>query len=131
MIHLSEVLGLAVLSAARAPLGHVEDLAVDSGTGCVTRLLARGPGGPWSVPWAQVETLSPEKRKVILAGDAAPAPLPADGLSGESETLSLRREVLDRQIIDIHGRKVVRVNDVVLEPADGRLCLRLVEVAGA
>ncbi len=133
MIHLSEVLGLAVLSAARAPLGRVEDLAVDSSSGCVARLVARGPAGPWWVPWSQVQALSPEKRKVVLAGDAAPAELPADSLAGESETLSLRREVLDRQIIDIHGRKVVRVNDVVLEPADGRLCLRLVEVglAGA
>jgi flagellar motility protein MotE (MotC chaperone) len=52
---------------------------------------------------------------------------------GEGEAVRLRRDVLDRQIIDIQGRKVVRVNDILLEPAGEDLVLRRVEVglAGA
>jgi flagellar motility protein MotE (MotC chaperone)/sporulation protein YlmC with PRC-barrel domain len=131
LIHLSEVLGLPVLDASRAPLGHVDDLLVESSQGAVARLVWRRRGQLSSVPWSQVATLSPEKRKVILAAGAEPQPFA--GGPGEPEMLSLRREVLDRQIIDIHGRKVVRVNDIVLEGGPGPLSLRRVEVglAGA
>jgi magnesium transporter len=36
--------------------------------------------------------------------------------SGTEGYLFLERDLLDQQIIDVHGRKVVRVNDVDLEP---------------
>src|SRR5471032_3571573 len=44
--------------------------------------------------------------------------------------LLLKRDLLDQQIIDVHGRKVVRVNDVELEstPVNGHLLLRVVAV---
>ncbi len=47
--------------------------------------------------------------------------------------VALKRDVLDRQIIDTHGRKVVRVNDIALEEEGGRLFLRRVDIglAGA
>src|SRR5207245_7169386 len=49
---------------------------------------------------------------------------PSDGL------LLLKRDLLDQQIIDIHGRKVVRVNDVELEstPVNSHLLLNVVSV---
>ena len=42
--------------------------------------------------------------------------------------LLLKRDLLDQQIIDIHGRKVVRVNDVDLEstPVNSHLLLSVV-----
>jgi magnesium transporter len=41
--------------------------------------------------------------------------------------LLLSRDLLDQQIIDVHGRKVVRVNDVDFEafPSNGRIALRI------
>ena len=49
---------------------------------------------------------------------------PSDGL------LLLKRDLLDQQIIDVHGRKVVRVNDVELEstPVNSHLLLNIVSV---
>jgi CBS domain-containing protein len=44
------------------------------------------------------------------------------------EDLFLGRQVLDRQIIDINGHRVVRVNDLQLAPTDGRLRLVSVDV---
>jgi flagellar motility protein MotE (MotC chaperone)/sporulation protein YlmC with PRC-barrel domain len=44
-----------------------------------------------------------------MRGSLSPAPLPSD-----DAYLLLERDVLDQQIIDIHGHKVVRVNDVEL-----------------
>jgi magnesium transporter len=44
--------------------------------------------------------------------------------------LLLKRDLLDQQIIDVHGRKVVRVNDVEIEstPINGRILLNIVAV---
>jgi hypothetical protein len=44
--------------------------------------------------------------------------------------LLLKRDLLDQQIIDVHGRKVVRVNDVELEstPVNSHLLLNVVSV---
>src|SRR5207245_541331 len=49
---------------------------------------------------------------------------PSDG------ALLLKRDLLDQQIIDVHGRKVVRVNDVEIEAAslNGHLGLTVVAV---
>ena len=50
--------------------------------------------------------------------------VPSDGV------LLLKRDLLDQQIIDIHGRKVVRVNDVEIEstPVNSHLLLNVVSV---
>ncbi len=47
------------------------------------------------------------------------APTAPSFLEDQGNYLYLRQDLIDRQIIDIHGRKVVRVNDVDLEYPDG------------
>ena len=81
------------------------------------------------VAWGAVETFSPEIRRMTLVSGT----VPREGAGPGNEFLRLRRDVLDRQIIDIQGRKVVRVNDILLEPSGEDLVLRRVEVglAGA
>lgn len=54
-------------------------------------------------------------------------------LRSDESHLMLERDLLDQQIIDVHGRKVVRVNDVELlweasEAEDSGLALRIAEV---
>ena len=44
-----------------------------------------------------------------MHGQATPTPMPE-----EDRYLLLERDLLDQQIIDVHGHKVVRVNDVEL-----------------
>lgn len=61
------------------------------------------------------------------------ADLPPDQWSpfvGSEGMVLLTRDLLDQQIIDVHGRKVVRVNDVDLseEPVDGHVSLRMASV---
>src|SRR6185503_12292440 len=48
-------------------------------------------------------------------------------LSSSEGMLLLERDLLDQQIIDVSGRKVVRVNDVDLqpEPVNGSIKLRI------
>jgi CBS-domain-containing membrane protein len=95
----------------------------------VDRLLVKQPKeGVATFAWSAVEMFSPEHRRVRLGEHATPSVNGTD-----SEAVHLKRDVLDRQIIDIQGRKVVRVNDIMLETVGGDLVLRRVEVglAGA
>ena len=43
----------------------------------------------------------------------------------------LRADLLDKQIVDIEGRKVIRVNDVRLDEVDGALRVVAVDVGAA
>jgi sporulation protein YlmC with PRC-barrel domain/CBS-domain-containing membrane protein len=129
MVHLSEVLGLPVLDAAGSRVGRVDDLRVDSHRGVVDGLVLRVGGGLRSAPWSAVASFSPEHRRVGLVEGSQLAVWNG----AEPDTICLKRDVLDRQIIDTQGRKVVRVNDIALETAGDVLLLKRVEVglAGA
>ena len=96
MVHLSEVLGVPVLDAGGKRVGRVDDLRVDSQRGVVDRIVIRTRDGACWVPWSVVESFSPEHRRVALAEGADPTP----SRGTEPDTLCLKRDVLDRQIID-------------------------------
>ena len=53
-----------------------------------------------------------------------------DGYQASDGVLLLKRDLLDQQIIDVHGRKVVRVNDVEMEstPINSHVSLNVVAV---
>ena len=129
MVHLSEALNLPLFDAGGRRVGRVDDLLADSSRGMVDRVIVRAGRRRLQIRWDGIESFSPETRRVVLAEGAAvePADQPV------ADVLHLRRDVLDRQIIDIQGRKVVKVNDILLEHAAGRLVLKRVEVglAGA
>ena len=129
MVHLSEILNVPVLDAAGVRLGRLHDVLVDSMRSRVEALVFRAKGRSVRVPWAGVETFSPLGRKVVLREGAAPTPYDEEG----SDLLPLSRDLLDKQIIDVHGKRVVKVNDVLLEMAGGDMVLRQIEVglAGA
>lgn len=75
------------------------------------------PGDPLILPWGAVSAM--ESRRIRLtqpSDDLAPAPL-------ETGALLLSKHVLDQQVLDVHGVKLRRVNDVSLGWADGQLHL--------
>jgi magnesium transporter len=129
MVHFSQVLGIPVSDAAGRRIGKADDLQFDPANGLVRRLIIARSGALVLVPWQQVDLFSPETRRIGLAAGAELQPSRLE----ETDCICLRRNVLDRQIIDISGRKVVRVNDVTLEMTNGDLYLRHVEIglAGA
>jgi magnesium transporter len=129
MVHLSEILGLPAFDTDDNRLGKLDDVQVDPLSAYVRYAIVRRNGKTLGYPWSSVEKFSPETRRIVFDKSVEPRTVPAP----EGELVSLKGDVLDRQIIDIGGRKVVRVNDVLLELTNRDLMLRMVEVglAGA
>jgi CBS domain-containing protein/sporulation protein YlmC with PRC-barrel domain len=107
MLFFSEVMGHRVLTSSGDPIGKVADLLfLGSGQPLLTKLVVQTKHGPVFVPTASVRSLT--SSSVMLK------PQYKTGEWLETE-LSLRRNLLDQQIIDIKGNKVVRVNDVAIQ----------------
>ena len=110
----SALLGSAVADAQGSTLGHVREFAVAPSIdaahihGIVLKLASAGRGKRPSLVLISQLQLSPSGA-MQLREDAQPTLLPED-----EDYLLLERDLLDQQIIDVHGHKVVRVNDVDL-----------------
>lgn len=117
---ISELLGRKVVAADGRPVGRVTDVIVERVdpyplvTGMVVR---RGRSRHTAVlPWSCVTALDP----VLTCATGADAALPP---AAAAETIRLREEVLDKQIVDTYGAKVVRVNDLHFLRLDAQLRL--------
>src|SRR5258706_13370396 len=125
LVALSELLGATVRDASGAVRGRVRELAIapqDHPTRIAYLIVKTSEGERALSP----DTLKSAGATVRASTDAAlwDHYTPSDGL------LLLKRDLLDQQIIDIHGRKVVRVNDVELEstPIANHLLISVVAV---
>ena len=125
IVALSELLGAAVRDASGAVRGRVREIAVapqDHPTR-IAFLVVRTAEGERMLPHDEIKSAGVSVRAVTEAGQW-------DRFSSTDGVLLLKRDLLDQQIIDIHGRKVVRVNDVELEstPVNSHLLLNVVSV---
>lgn len=109
-VSLTALLGTPVTDAQGHLRGRLKDIAVATGpdAGQVSGLVLKTRTGPCIVPSEQIM----ETPAGTLELRSARALVP---LAEEGNTLYLQRDLLDRQIIDVNGRKVVRANDVDLE----------------
>src|ERR1700692_3262303 len=125
-VSLTLLLGTLITDRQGRVQGRLKDVAVATGTaaGDVAGLLLKTREGARLV--AVKDVLQTPAGTLELREDAVLQPL-----RGDENLLLLQQDVLDRQIIDVHGRKVVRVNDVDLQwyPQNGREGLRVAEVA--
>jgi hypothetical protein len=110
---LSSCIGAPVVRSG-GRIGELADLGTAPGSPApaVTGVVVRHRGSPpaW-VAWGEVQRLDGDG--AILAPGAA--------LEAVEATILLARDVLDAQIVDLAGQRVVRVGDVRLRPADGAL----------
>ena len=106
---LSMLEGALIADQGGRTCGRLSDIAVGTGAdaGRVTGLVLKTRAGRQMVDIQHVEMNA--KGGLKLCDNATLQPL---------ETLEnhllLRQDIVDRQIVDVHGRKVVRVNDVDL-----------------
>ncbi|MGO9438330.1 MAG: magnesium transporter MgtE N-terminal domain-containing protein [Terracidiphilus sp.] len=124
-VSLTALLGIPVTDAQGQLRGRLKDIAVATGSdaGKVAGLVLKSRTGLLIIPAQEVIETPAGTLEIRSASALVP-------LKDEGNFLFLQRDLVDRQIIDINGRKVVRVNDVDLEwmvHGDSRL-LRVVEV---
>jgi magnesium transporter len=120
-IALTELLGAPVIEASGAHCGRVREVAITPGEDRVhvSTLIVRTKSGDRLLPFSLVSSLNGGVH--ASSSSSAWPPPDAEGL------FLLERDLLDQQIIDVHGRKVVRVNDVDLHPetSNGRVQLKI------
>ena len=109
-LYFTELAGMPVLDLKHRRIGRVRDAAlvpvVDSSR--VDRVLVGG-GDSWlTVRYDQIQSISLDKG--ISLSDEQLTPYHEDEFM-----LRIGRDLLDQQIIDVTGRKVVRVNDLTFE----------------
>ncbi|MFL5758154.1 MAG: magnesium transporter MgtE N-terminal domain-containing protein [Thermomicrobiales bacterium] len=110
-LYLSRVLGKPVSDAQGARLARIEDLVVrvdGDPNPPVSGLIARQGRRDFYVDWQRIAELSEAGARLsTFKVDLRPF------ARQEGEAL-LRRDILDKQLIDIDGRRVVRANDLLL-----------------
>ena len=127
MLYLSQAIGRPVLDAAGEPLGRVDDLIVALGDRYppVTGLVLRTDRRRIFLPWTSVASFD------ASGGQLSTATIDITEFKQRANEIQLRADLLDKQIVDIDGRKVVRVNDLRLDDVDGMLHLVAVDVGAA
>ncbi|HSB66571.1 MAG TPA: CBS domain-containing protein [Anaerolineales bacterium] len=129
MLYASEFIGRPVVDADGKRVGKLRDLlAVRHGEVPHPQLIAievKQPSGLVYIPLHDVAALIslaiPLKRKFSDINLYTPQP----------EDLHLVRDVLDKQIIDTNGMRVVRVNDLQLTRVNGNVYVANVDVSSA
>ena len=107
---LSELLGATVYDQSGAASGRVREvtLAPQEDRSRITSLIVRTKSGNRVLPFTAVSAINGGVRASTTAGEWPAA-------NGTEGLFLLERDLLDQQVIDINGRKVVRVNDVELQ----------------
>ena len=116
LVYLTELTGMRLEGPNGVRIGRVRDAAVAprEHPRRVSRLLFGDGKTRFMVRYEQVRSISLDR--ILLADDSFIPYYPDDS------HFLLARDLLDQQIVDVNGRKVVRVNDVALqiESYDGR-----------
>ena len=126
MLYLSQMLGRPVVDTQGEKIGTISDLAISTGEVFprITSLAFQGPGKvPFMISW----------RKYVEEFDEDGITLGVESHNIrfsylQPDEILLARDLLNRQIVDTQGMKVVRVNDLKLSESGSQLRLLGAEV---
>lgn len=123
-VFVGDVLGKPVLDPTGEEIGKLRDIAVEGG-GPFPRaagLLLEKRKEVLYLPW---EDLSIFNRRIISSRKREPE---LSAFHPSADQFLIGKDLLDKQIVDIDGAKVVRVNDVKLSEEMGAACVTGVDV---
>jgi magnesium transporter len=123
-VNLSEITDKDVIDQFGRKIGKLWDLVIIPGATfpTVTKLVLRRKKNLLQLP---VEYLQLFNRYVITANLSDKG---LDGYELRDDDILVRKHILDKQILDINGAKVVRVNDLRLGEADGIISILGIDV---
>jgi magnesium transporter len=118
-IFISDVHKQPVLDQTGEEIGKLKDIVIGLGEPfpAVTALVVSSGRNIFLLPWDSINLFN---RRVIsvnhLLKDVHPSSVvPSD--------IMIFRDMLDKQIVDINGAKLVRVNDIKIGDVNGKMCL--------
>ena len=116
--YITQILGLPVFDNNGKRYGKVMDILASSVVRLptITAFYIKGEGGEG---WVSIKQLAIEDKRVSLKS-------PAKNLVYHQPTQSdirLQRDILDKQIVDVHDCRVIRVNDVRIAPVNDSFCV--------
>jgi magnesium transporter len=118
-IFVSDVYHKPVLDQAGEEIGRLRDISVAQGDPfpAVISLVVGSSKQVYLIPWEHVNLFN----KRVISANVMRSTLEPSFLA-ETDIL-ICRDILDKQIVDIDGAKLVRVNDLKLGDVSGRMCL--------
>ncbi len=118
-IFVSEVQKKPVLDQTGEEIGSLSDIIVSMGEPfpAVSALIVASGRSTYIIPWSLVNLFN---RRVISVNSTRNGLTPGNAAV---QDILLCRDLLDKQIVDINGAKLVRVNDLELGDVRGNLCL--------
>jgi magnesium transporter len=122
MLHATEILGAETYDSLGNFVGRVKEMFIvpaEQPNRISRLLLGRGQYRPLVARFDQIESIAPGRIKLSVDESALELYHPNEGW------LALQKDLLDQQIIDTNGRKVVRVNDVDLADQRTNGCTEL------
>jgi magnesium transporter len=124
-IHLSSVIGRSVINSNGDQIGVLRDLIMVPGEVFpeVSHIVIKSRKGIKTLPWCEVTLFT---HVVISTGSIKPHRL--DTYLPEEGDILVKRDLLDKQIVDVNGAKVVRVNDIKLGKLNQKLCIFSVDI---
>lgn len=126
MLYLSQMLGEPVIDANGEKIGSISDLAIQTGEVFprITSLAFLGPGKtPFMISWRKYVSEFTEEGIILKVDRTA---IRFSYL--QPDEVLLARDLLNKQIVDTQGMKVVRVNDLKLSVSGSQLRLLGAEV---
>jgi magnesium transporter len=123
-IYLSELLERPILDKKGDAIGKIRDLNVVPGDPfpCVEGLYVKTPAGTAYVSMKEINVLN--KRVVTIRGDV-------DSIvytEPREKEILIAKHIMDKQIVDVNGVKVVRVNDVQLGQVNDHFGMLAIDV---
>jgi magnesium transporter len=120
VLFLTEILGAEVIDVRQRRTGAVRDLTVrvQEPYPLVTGLIV-SKRRQLAIPWTEVRTFAAATREVALRSTREEV----ESRPADPDEIWLARDVLDKQVVDTDGRRVVRVNDLQLVESAGGLLL--------
>lgn len=123
-VFLSTVLGKTVINPQGQEIGKLWDLIMIPGEVFpeVSHLLVKSKRRTLSIPWHKISLFN----RFVISVSGPSHNLPEHTIR-EGE-IHVKRDILDKQIVDVNGAKVVRVNDLKLGSYKDHLCIFFVDI---
>ena len=123
-IFLSELYKKYLMAPDGSRVGKITDFTVSRGDvfPLIDSFVIADAAGKFKLAYEEIEVLN---RRFVLCRQPADQ-LPRQALAAK-DILAVK-DIWDKQIVDINGAKIVRVNDIKVREIDGKLCLIAVDV---